>query len=496
MKAPDVTHQEADLHAPFATAETLGARIDSETFRVDHDRPRPSLGRFALIDKIGEGGMGSVYAAFDRQLDRKVAIKVLREEVATDDKTRARMLREAQAMARLSHPNVIPVFEVGEYAAQIYVAMEHVDGPTLFAWQTQAGSWREIVDMYIRAGHGLCAAHRSGLIHRDFKAQNVLVGGDGRPRVIDFGLARLGGGPPTTPGHNPEASTDSNLILDAEATYAGALVGTPAYMAPEQILGEDVGPAGDQFAFCAALYEALYGKFPFVRTNMMSLLDSIEQQPAAVPVDSPVPAAIHAALVRGLAREPHARFATLDQLLAVLSHDPSQDPATGWRTRFALALAILLVLLITWPMVDKVAGDVEQANARDSLMVVLITAIPLLGFFWLSRRAIAKSELTTRLVGWATVAIFALIFHRLTGFLADIPPTTTLISDHVVLGTAAALATFWVGRWVALIACAYYIGALISALSPAWSGASFGCSSLCALVIAAVASLRSRAHTT
>ncbi len=492
MTASETEHDPTAPHAPFATADTLGRRWNSEAIYVDPGGElQPNLGRFALIDKIGEGGMGSVYAAFDRRLDRKVAIKVLRQNVATEVTIRARMLREAQAMARLSHPNVIPVFEVGEYASQIYVAMEYVDGPTLYQWQ--AGKpWQDILAMYLKAGRGLCAAHHSGLIHRDFKAHNVLIGQDGRPRVIDFGLARLGDVPPTDPKSSSSLRTDQHISLNAEATYAGALVGTPAYMSPEQVLGDEVGSAGDQFAFCAALFEALYGEFPFVRTTMSTLLESLEAKPPPPPPDSHVPEAIYPALVRGLARHPADRWHSLEQLLHELGKNPAQDPATGWRTRLGLALAVMVILLITWPLIDHIAGDVEHATAADSLVVAVAAALPLLMFFWLARRAIARSELTTKLVGWSTVTIVALIFHRLTGWLADVSPTTTLISDHVVLGTGAALAAFWVGWWVALIACAYFLGALVSAVLPAWSGASFACCSLVGLLITVVASLRLR----
>jgi serine/threonine protein kinase len=188
-----------------------------------------ALGRYLVLDVIGQGGMGVVYAAYDPELDRKVAVKVLRarDGLGGDSPSgRARMLREGQAMARLSHPNVVPVHDVGTHAGHVFVAMEWVDGQTLRAWVDAAPrGWREVVAMYTGAARGLAAAHDAALVHRDFKPDNVIVGRDGRARVVDFGLARASGGPQRDPA--PDVASGSSP-LESPLTREGTVVGTPA----------------------------------------------------------------------------------------------------------------------------------------------------------------------------------------------------------------------------------------------------------------------------
>lgn len=287
------------------------------------------VGRFVVLDRIGGGGMGVVLSAYDSQLDRRVAIKVLSlagRRSGSGGDGQVRLLREAQAMAKLSHPNVVVVHEVGTIGDEVFVAMEFVDGQTLTGWLAEEKRpWREIVDVFLQAGHGLAAAHAAGLIHRDFKPDNVLVGRDGRVRVTDFGLV-------ATTARDVEDSSDSaadsverleSLPLSVSLTQTGALLGTPLYMAPEQHRREHVTAAADQFSFCVALYEALYGERPYAATSYRALADSVNegsiQEP---PKHSMVPAWIRNALLRGLRPNPKDRFPTMAELIAELERDP------------------------------------------------------------------------------------------------------------------------------------------------------------------------------
>lgn len=223
------------------------------------------LGRFLVLELLGQGGMGTVLAARDPLLDRRVALKILRDSQSPG--AHRRLLREAQALARIDHPNVVPVHEVLELEGQIILVMEHVAGRTLAAWvREEHPTWRSTARAYLEAARGLAAAHAAGLVHRDFKPSNALIGADGRVRVIDFGLVRsdegasVPGTAPVTPGSPTTAAAAAPLA--ETLTRRGTLVGTPAYMAPEQFRQADVGPATDVYALCAALHEALCGQRP------------------------------------------------------------------------------------------------------------------------------------------------------------------------------------------------------------------------------------------
>jgi tetratricopeptide (TPR) repeat protein/predicted Ser/Thr protein kinase len=310
---------------------------DGDDHRATAESPR--IGRFPILRVLGRGGMGVVYSAFDEELGRRVAIKLLR---ATDEHVsegRIRMLREAQAMARLSHPNVAHIYEVGETDGQVYIAMEYIQGETLRAWtKRQPRTWREVVAMYLQAGRGLAAAHAAGLIHRDFKPDNVLVGDDGRARVVDFGLARAHeGGPAPDLASTGEfaAPVDGASSLDVALTEVGTVLGTLAYMAPEQHRGEPADARSDQFAFCVALWEGLYGQRPFAGRTSDALAAEMEMGVLREPPRVRVPAAVHALLRRGLAPHPRDRWPSMDALLAVLA----VDPAARQRRRVAVAAA-------------------------------------------------------------------------------------------------------------------------------------------------------------
>src|SRR5215470_5885792 len=230
------------------------------------------MDRYVLLERIGVGGMGEVYSAHDSELERKVALKLLHPESAKADASLGprRLLREAQAMARLSHPNVVAIYDVGTFEDHVFIAMEYVAGRTLRHWLKEADrDWRQIVENFVEAGRGLGAAHAASVLHRDFKPENVLVGNDGRCRVLDFGLARANDRDPDQTEIEFAALTISKAKqLALELSRTGAMVGTPAYMAPEQLLGQSVDARGDQFAFCVTLYEALYGERPFAGENL------------------------------------------------------------------------------------------------------------------------------------------------------------------------------------------------------------------------------------
>ena len=299
----------------------------------------PKLGRYVVLELVSAGGMGVVYEAFDPQLDRKVALKVLRPESLgseTLEQAQARLLREAQAMASLSHPNVVPVFDVGTVGRQVFVAMELVDGGTLTDWlRAERRGWREIVEMYLQAGRGLAAAHAAGIVHRDFKPDNVLVGRDGRARVSDFGLAR--------PAVRELARAGADRGAGAHESSA-ALVGTPAYMAPEQFEGSGVSARSDQFSFCVALWEALYGRRPFPGQSAEQLAESVlSGAPPVPPAGSSVPGWLQRAVQRGLSRRPEERFPFIEGLL----DDLSRSSLEGRRRRRLAAAAVALFITLT-----------------------------------------------------------------------------------------------------------------------------------------------------
>ena len=290
------------------------------------------IGRFTVLGPIGRGGMGVVYACWDDELERKVAVKLLHADAARDPAiARARLLREAQAMARLSHANIVTVHEVGEAAGRVHVAMEFVRGQPLDAWvAATARPWQEVLAACLQAGRGLAAAHRAGLVHRDFKPQNVLVGDDGRVKVLDFGLARAADGAPALADGREDMSEESESALARPLTRTGQVMGTPLYMSPEQHRGERAGPASDQFSYCVSVYQCLYGRLPFAADSLGALIVELERgEVRPPPARTPVPARVFRALRRGLASDPRARFGAMEELLAALERDPAARVRRG-----------------------------------------------------------------------------------------------------------------------------------------------------------------------
>jgi predicted negative regulator of RcsB-dependent stress response len=284
------------------------------------------IGRFVVVGELGKGGMGVVYAAHDRELDRQVALKVMRSAAATEEE-RLRMLREGQAMARITHPNVITVYEVGVEGAHVFLAQELLDAGTLGEWLEEAPrSQAEILDKFIAAGHGLAAAHAAGLVHRDFKPHNVLLGTDGRVRVADFGLARALG----PEGDEAMLATRPNGPRLSEATSpmspltrTGRVMGTPMFMAPEQHEGRPADARSDQFAFSVALYHALYGDYPFPGETSVALADAVlAGRMKKPPRGHRVPARLRQILLRGLSTKRERRYPSMNAMLAELAAQP------------------------------------------------------------------------------------------------------------------------------------------------------------------------------
>jgi hypothetical protein len=312
-------------------ARSMATRSPSQTGRT--------LGRYTLVERLGAGAMGVVYKAEDPELGRAVALKLLH---APDPKLTERLVREARSMAQVNHPNVVAVYDVGVADGATYIAMELVPGTTLRAWQHQARHEpNEILLHYAAAGRGLAAAHAAGIVHRDFKPDNCLLGVDGRVRVTDFGLAavQLGGGLAAVRA----AGADDALPSDLELTAAGSVLGTPAYMAPEQFTGGNVDARTDQFNFCVALYEALYGERPFAGKTFDELGAAVcDGRVRAAPAGAHVSRALRAIVLRGLSIKPGDRFPTMDDLL----RDLGRDRARPWRRTAIVGAAVAAVLAI------------------------------------------------------------------------------------------------------------------------------------------------------
>jgi serine/threonine protein kinase len=289
--------------------------------------------------------MGVVYAAFDEELNRKVALKFFYR--VSDREARKRARREAQALARLSHPNVVHVYDVGESDGRLYLAMELIDGVSLRKVMSEERPWRQIVSIMEQAARGLAAAHAAGLVHRDFKPENVLVDHEGRARVVDFGLACEGddgGLLDSNPDQRKERARQDRLrsasdVLSEKITQAGEVMGTPAYMAPEQLLaGRVVGASADQFAFCVTLYEALYGARPFVGRKARARLEAIKRGPPRP--DGRGPNRLLPVLTRGMSWSPEARWPSMHALAESL--DRGRRPGSFQKLALA-AMALFAV---------------------------------------------------------------------------------------------------------------------------------------------------------
>jgi serine/threonine protein kinase/tetratricopeptide (TPR) repeat protein len=354
-----------DVPAPIEGGAALGSasRPRSEAPRTDDPRIEDGdlsagapIGRFLVLKKLGQGGMGIVYLAIDPELERRIAIKLVHAgPPGSDDSSRearARLLREAQAMAKLSHPNVVTVFEVGTLGDQVFIAMEYVPGVTLRAWLDEVRRTpREIIAVFAQAGRGLAAAHDSGLLHRDFKPDNVMVTADGRAHVLDFGLARRHGGldTPEQAGGvatlGPSSEPVPGSAFDHRITRTGALVGTPAYMPPELLNGVEIDARSDQFSFCVALWEALYGERPCRGKDVVELVKTVTRGERTEPRDRRgVPRGVHQVITRGLSVRADQRYPDMRELLTALEHASAAPRRTAAAAAIVGALGVAVAL--------------------------------------------------------------------------------------------------------------------------------------------------------
>jgi tetratricopeptide (TPR) repeat protein/predicted Ser/Thr protein kinase len=309
------------------------------------------FGRYLVLGLLGRGGMGVVVEAHDDHLDRTVAIKVLHLEATLTQQTR--LLREAQALARLSHPNVVQVYDIGTVGDRTFIAMELVRGRTLSGWHREQHSWRETVEVFLQAARGLAAAHAAELVHRDFKPDNCILGEGGRVRVVDFGLARQVGRPDpvrttttttttTTEEEDevePTPSSRSSGVLSEHVTREGAVLGTVAYMSYEQLRGEPADARSDQYSLCASLFEAIHGVRPYEGSTPIALLNAM-MSGQRVPPKVHVPWRLRRAIERGLSREAAERWPSMDVLVAELEAVVRRH---RWRSRgLMLGLGVAL----------------------------------------------------------------------------------------------------------------------------------------------------------
>lgn len=351
MKGDDPNDSTVTLDDP---SPADGAAYASATERSGAQlRPETRIGRYIVEACIGRGGMGLIYAAYDPELGRRVALKVMRAAWLArcgGEEARWRLLREAQALARLAHPNVVTVHDVGLVDEGLFIAMELVEGEDLKRWlAARPRGWQRIVEVFRQAGAGLIAAHRVGLLHRDFKPANVMLGSDGRVKVLDFGLARRAAEAPDS-GPATSISSSGEDFLALSLTRDGGRWGTLAYMAPERHGRGEADARSDQFSFCVALYEALYGQLPFPGDDGPALLAAMRngrlRQP---PAGSRVPRWLWRLLRRGLASEPAARHSSMEALLSRLDHRPRARRRAAAASVLLLAVGLALVSYLQSP---------------------------------------------------------------------------------------------------------------------------------------------------
>ncbi len=307
--------------------------------------PGAHLGRYVVLEAVGSGAMGVVYAAYDSELDRKVALKLLRTERPPETGSHegpnatARLLDEARVMAKLAHPNVVAVHDVQLVDGLPFVTMELVKGPTLRTWCLEPNRrTRDVVRAFREAGEGLAAAHALGIVHRDFKPDNVLIGQGERPRITDFGLSGAAQSIPT--GERARLASEADALEAPLLTRTGILVGTPAYMAPEQLEGALGDARSDQFAFAVSLFEGLTGSRPFLAQGARELLERIREGKPDVSA-ARIPLGVRRVLARALSASPDARYPSMDALVAALARDPYARAArVGAAVVGALALSV------------------------------------------------------------------------------------------------------------------------------------------------------------
>lgn len=366
-----VLAEAASLFASLDMTHVADDSCETSELRARELSPGTRVSRYVIAAVIGSGAAGIVYRAYDPELKRYVALKLLRAEQAGEDSLRVRLLREAQAMAQLSHPNVVSVFDVGTFGQEVFIVLELVQGPTLAAWLEEPRPWNLVLAAFLEAGKGLAAAHAVKLVHRDFKPANVLVSVDGRVRVTDFGLARaLRFGQEAEMGRVTGIDAGAAPFLGGTLTRTGEIAGTPIYMAPEQFASEPADEQSDQFAFCVALYAALYRSHPYLvlssrRPSLDDLMAALERGELRTPKHGAVPTAVFRILRRGLALDPAKRFTSMQQLLDELA-SALRGTAT-WRPPFwttAIATAFVgSVAALSFSWLTREAHGLQHGTA-------------------------------------------------------------------------------------------------------------------------------------
>lgn len=320
------------------------------------------VGRYLLLQHIGAGGLGDVYSAFDTELERKVAIKLLRVYDATTTAVpgdrRSRMLREAQAIAQVRHANVVVIHDVGDFGDDVFLAMELLEGHTIDRWlAARRRRWQEIRDVFVLAARGLAAAHRVGLVHRDFKPGNVMVGDDGRVTVLDFGLARADTGP------SPTSLAETPVLLTSELTGADVILGTPQYMAPELGTGADASPRSDQFALCVAMYRCLWGTLPFPTESVQAYRAAATNGEILRVKARGVPAWLVRAIERGLLPDPAARHDDMDAFVIAATRDRRRARRLAIATVVGVPIASAAIAAsVLWWRPEPTAQEIDQTR--------------------------------------------------------------------------------------------------------------------------------------
>ncbi len=473
----------------------------------------PHFGRFVILGTAGVGAMGTVYAAYDPALDRRVALKVLRSSTAGQQRERIR--REALAMARVNHVNVVQVYEVGEHERRLFIAMEFVAGSTLKVWQSQDRGWRAVARMYAEVARGLAAAHAVGLVHRDFKPDNVLVGVDGRPRIIDFGLARAAGDPVT--GEVPIATVDgasggpasggepigavsrgnaepgsaesgsagsgsagpgsaglgsaelsgsgaqggSDDLLSHDLTRTGHVMGTPAYMAPEVMNRQPPSARSDQFAFGVSFYEGLCGQPPFPRDSLVGLKLAVtrgEVQPP--PGDRELPGPLARLVLRTLAPDPEQRFPSMQAIIGRLESIAGDEELVDWRPRMAI-LSVIGLVLIGAVLGRSIAGDPATAAAAVRFELIVGACI-LLGMAPF-HRAWRGTPMHRRAAIWLLLMTPAKVMLAVVGWTYGVEPEVLRAFDTVLITLMNGVAAFLVHLpvWPAVVFAGGCLAALV-----------------------------------
>jgi serine/threonine protein kinase len=474
------------MDATMMGESSLGSSDDAPDDSGEHPVLEASrIGRYRILRELGSGGMGIVYAAYDESLNRRVALKLLLRETST---TAQRLRREAQAMARISHPNVVQIFEVGEHQGQLFVAMEYIEGVSLSQWLAEATlTWFEILDVFIRAGRGLQAAHEAGVVHRDFKPDNVMLalGDDGQPlrvKVLDFGVAaveRFDDEPSAAvlPSHNDDPSSRDDP--PSRLTRAGALMGTPHYMSPEHFLGNATDPRSDQFSFAVALFEALYDLRPFEGGNVDALRASVlagklRARPRAweVPVRE-VPAWVAETLTRALAVDPDQRFASMAELLAELaSHpdrtaNPEHDRTVALRQRLWMLSVLTLGTfgLVGVLLLVRSAGSADGLEAFALWSKILFSSSTIVALV-ASKHVFGRNSYNWHVFAMVMAVSVALlastITAHMTGLSAEQADRFALVAVAAIFGQASAT----VGRWLLAIPVLAVAGLLASFTIP------------------------------